>query len=102
MRTERRRRSQTRVSNKPDVPLKAHEGNGWFCGGPSNERDRRRFEALPFEDKLWVENRARRLYGLYGIPRSWMVALDECLDPDIVGAEGNMTHSATEGAKKLE
>lgn len=71
---------------------KANEGNGWFCGGPYNERDRRRFEALPFEDKLWVENRARLLCGLHTISMSWTVALDECLDPDIVGAEGNVAH----------
>lgn len=84
---------KTHIANKPGTPVKANEGNGWFSGGPDNERDRRRFEALPFEDKLWVEERARRLYGLYTISRSWTVALGECLDPDVVGGAGNSTHS---------
>ncbi len=96
MRAEHRgRRTQTRVSNKLGTPLSGTEGNGWFCGGPCNERDRRRFETLPFEDKLWVEDRARRLYGLYTISSSWTVALDECLDPEIVGAEGNVVHGGS-------
>jgi len=83
---------KTRIANKPGTPVKINEGNGWFCGGPYNERDRRRFEALPFEDKLWVEERAQRLYGLYTISSSWTVALDECLDPDVVRVEGNVAH----------
>jgi hypothetical protein len=87
--------SKTRIADKPGTPVKANEGNGWFCGGPYNERDRRRFEALPFEDKLWVENRARQLYGLYTISRGWTIALDECLDPEVVGAEGNVVHRAS-------
>ena len=85
--------AETRISSKNGLPVKVNEGNGWFCGGPYNERDRRRFEALSLEDKLWVEDRAQRLYGLYTISSSWTVALDECLDPDVVGGAGNSTHS---------
>ena len=81
----------TRISSKNGLPVKVNEGNGWFCGGPYNERDRRRFEALVLEDKLWVEDRARQLYGLYTISRSWTMALNECLDSDVIGVEGNMT-----------
>jgi hypothetical protein len=61
-----------------------------FCGGPGNRRDANRFLSLGDEDKLWTNDRATWLYdhnppcsGLT-VARCWKIAIDECLDPEIV------------------
>ncbi len=78
--------ARTQIPNRGGYPVHINLGNGWFCGGPGNERDRKRFVSLSEIDRVWCSDRAEQLYnGSRTVARCWDTALNECFDPDIVG-----------------